>query len=160
MNPCVLFYQHKISNQDGNGLNDIWKYNHSDYERDHHFIQWIFPSDEPSSININAPVVDDSAKKAFRRNPILRMRLQKSYRQFLNFIGVSDSLIVTDEGLFYLRVRRRNHNLQRITRVLRSLTILGLRDHAVPFYEFLMGYSNDINEVTIDYWNRAINEAS
>lgn len=159
MNPGILFYQCKITNQDGDSIKDVWGYDYTEYERGHYFIQWMFPSDEPSSVNSSAPVVDKEFQDWFHGNVTLRLRLKKSYMQFLDFIGVDrtdNGLKVVDQGRFYLRVRNRNHNLQRITRVLRSLTILGLHDHAVDFHKFLMQYKREINQVTLDYWDSAI----
>lgn len=154
--PGVLFYQIKQGNQDNESIEDIWLYNHEEYERGHYFIQWMFPSDEASAINPQAPLVDKQFQSMFHGSEKLKLRLKKSYHQFLSFIGVNTKLVIVDEMTFYLRVRRRNHNLQRITRVLRSLTILGLHDHALAFHTFLMQHRDDINRMTLDYWTRVL----
>ena len=55
---------------------------------------------------------------------------------------------------------RGNHNFLRISRVLRSLSLLGLGPHAVAFLECLEGiYAEDpttVGSTTIGYWRRAI----
>ena len=155
MDTGLSFYQLKSSNQDGKSLQDIWDYNHIDYETDHNFIQWVFPSDVPSSVNPYAPIVSLKFRELFSKK--LQHRLIMSYVQFLDFIGVSiinDSLSICDEPRFYDCVRRKNHNLMRITRVLRSLTILGLYTTALTLFKFLRQYQHDI--VTLNYWKIAL----
>lgn len=159
MNKGVLFYQKQCNNQEGESLSDIWKYDHHEYEGGHHFIQWLFPSDEPSSVSPYAPLVDEDFRQDFQRSPKLKLRLKRSYEQFLNFMGLiidpQGDLSIHDRGVFYLRVQRPNHNLQRITRVLRSLNLLGLRSYALKLYNFLMQHSADINDITLQYWHKA-----
>lgn len=158
--PGIEFYRLRCSNQSGDSLNDVWNYEHSQYEAGHNFIQWVFPSDEPSSVNPYAPVVDDKFRKIFKSEPVLRLRLKRSFLQFLDFIGLSldhnNHIEIKNHGLFYLRVLRPNHNLQRITRVLRCLFILGHKTYAFAFHRFLMNHQNQINPITVDYWNGAI----
>lgn len=156
--PGILFYQLNGCTQDGASLTDIWDYNYEQYERKHTFIQWVFPSDEPSAVNPYAPVVDKEFKEQFGSD--LRERLLKSYQQFLDFIGLgltlSGSIKVVSESRFTSRITRHNHNLLRITRVLRSLTVLGLHSYALTLYEFLLIYKKYVNTTTLDYWEKAI----
>ena len=161
---AVKFYQITSPNQDGHMITDVWQYTESQYERGHWFIQWMFPSDEPSAVNPYAPVVTEAVQNSFAQDPNLRLRLRKSFHQFLDFIGVSPDtegkgighgFKITGPEAFFMRVQRRNHNQQRITRVIRSLFILGLSDDAERFYQFLMEHSNDISAVTLGFWKRA-----
>lgn len=154
------FYKCRVSNQDSQSLKDVWNFTEQQYEAEHGFIQWVFPSDEPSMVNSFAPVVDQEFQQEFKANPQLRLRLKRSYIQFLHFIGIditsNGALSISDKGRFYFRVQRRNHNLQRITRVIRSLYLLGLQDYALDLHAFLMQFKDQINQVTLDYWNMAI----
>lgn len=154
------FYKCRASNQDCHSLHDIWNFTDKEYEAEHGFIQWVFPSDEPSMVNSYAPIADQKLQQEFLSSPQLRLRLKRSYMQFLDFIGIditsNGALSINNKGKFYLRVQRRNHNLQRITRVIRSLYLLGLRDYALDFHAFLMQFKQQINPVTIDYWDMAI----
>lgn len=154
----ISFYKGLESNQDGDMITDIWNYTETEYERGHWFIQWMFPSDEPSSINPYGPVVNAQFQHDFRNE--LQPALQRSFRQFLRFIGVEIDVKgdykIIDAGRFYLRVQRRNHNLQRITRVLRCLHLLGGPSDAQHFYRFLLHYKDSVNSCTLDYWKRAL----
>jgi hypothetical protein len=53
-----------------------------------------------------------------------------------------------------------NHNFLRISRILRSLSLLGLRTHATALLKCLEGiYAEDphtIGATTLGYWRRAI----
>lgn len=153
----IDFYRGK-PNVDGLSLHDIRQFSDHEYDANHRFIQWVFPSDEPSSANPTAPVVAPHQAEAFcRRYKLLQVRLLHSYQQFLKFIGIgstpTSTLYIENYGKFHMRVERPNHNLQRITRVLRSLHILGLTQHAQTFHDFLMTHRDSINPVTIKYWN-------
>ena len=159
----IEFYLGNMPNQSGETIHDVWKFTDTEYEGGHNFIQWIFPSDEVSSVNPYAPVVDTTFREIFLRNIRLRVRLKHSYALFLAFLGLVENkpngaIHVFDHGKYYLRVLRPNHNLQRITRVIRCLNLLGLHSKALPFYEFLMNTDKEhgINPITVDYWHDAM----
>jgi hypothetical protein len=50
---------------------------------------------------------------------------------------------------------RQNHNWLRITRVLRSLNLLGLPDDAQAFFPLLTTMRGKIDPTTWQYWERA-----
>jgi hypothetical protein len=143
-------------NVHGVRLADVWNYSDHQYEAEHYFIQWVFPSDEPSAINMEAPIVDRALSMAFRGDIKMRVKLVRSFIQFLKFLGIGRDYKVVESGKFYLRVLRPNHNHRRITRVLRSLYILGLEDRALDFYAMLCQYRDQISPITFDYWTLAI----
>ena len=156
----ALFYNNQISTQSGIYLGDIWKFEEYEYERGHDFIQWVFPSDEVSSVNSLAPTVTNLDIEAFSTSCKLRLRLNRSFIQFLDFLGLSmidDVVYVSNQGKYYLRVLRPNHNWQRITRVLRCLCLLGLKDKARAFFVFLEKTHkvHGINLITFNYWQKA-----
>jgi hypothetical protein len=157
----ALFYNQQITTQSGITLGDIWKFSESEYEGEHDFIQWIFPSDEVSTINSLAPTIKDADIKAFAMSCKLRLKLNRSFVQFLDFLGLKlrdNEVYVSDMGKYYLRVLRPNHNWQRITRVLRCLCLLGLKDKARAFFIFLeqTHTQHGINPITFDYWKKAL----
>lgn len=155
------FYAGK-ANFNGLTLHEVWKYTDREYEGYHDFIQWVFPSDEPSMISRDAPVVTKEDAQLFRECASAQIKLIHSYRQFLRFIGVKidvqGNFVIVDQRKFNLRVRRCNHNLQRITRVIRCLYILGLPERAQQFVDFLEEADGKygLNEVSMMYWRNAI----
>lgn len=163
MTESYLEFYHGKANFDGLKLHEVWKYTDCEYDGYHDFIQWVFPSDEPSMILRDAPVVTEEDAVEFRESASAQIKLFHSYRQFLGFLGIKidlrGDLVIVDQGKFYQRVCRRNHNLQRITRVLRSLYILGLPERAQQFHQFLVDADKEygLNQISMDYWSNAVN---
>jgi hypothetical protein len=129
----------------------------ADWESEHDFIQWLFPTDVPSMFNPDAPVLDPATVAAFRADPLRCDRLRQSFDRWLAFCGVGRS----DAGLEFARPRpdvwnRQNHNWLRVTRVLRSLTVLGLTDEAVEFYLLLESVRPRVDADTWSHWRAAV----
>lgn len=63
-----------------------------------------------------------------------------------------------DRGPLWLRLG--NHNFLRITRILRSLTLLGCEQHAAAFFHSLeqiyVDNADTIGETTMRYWREAL----
>jgi hypothetical protein len=159
MSFSYLDFYSDVPNDDGLSIKDVWKFSSHDYEKEHNFIQWAFPSDEPSSINPWSPVVKYKDMITFRLNVKLRLKLLRSFRQFLMTLGLQmqgDKITIANNGVFYLQVLRPNHNLQRISRVLRSLYLLGHEQRARTFMAFLQNVHSKqgVNEIAYGYWER------
>lgn len=127
----VFYGDDEGANSSGYALEQVLGWPDGDWELQHDFIQWLFPTDEPSLFNPDAPVLDANTVARFRADPLLRHRLHRSYDRWLAFCGVAR----TDDGLAFDNPNprvwdRQNHNWLRITRVLRSLNLLGLPDEA------------------------------
>lgn len=144
------------TNSSGYTLEQVLEWDDADFEMQHDFVQWLFPTDEPSQFNPDAPVLDAATIARFRNDPLLRHRLRRAFDRWLSFCGI----IRTDDGLAfdnpYPRVwGRQNHNWLRVTRVLRSLNLLGLPDEAQTFFGLLTTIRAEIDPTTWRYWERA-----
>ena len=116
-------------NSSGYTLEQVLGWPDEDWELQHDFIQWLFATDEPSMFNADAPVLDAATIALFRADPLLRHRLRRAFGRWLAFCGIA----CTADGLAFDNPNprvwgRQNHNWLRITRVLRSLNLLGLPD--------------------------------
>lgn len=119
-------------------------------------MQWLFATDEPSLFNPDAPVLDTATIASFRADPLLRHRLRRAFDRWLAFCGI----IRTDDCLVFDNPNprvwgRQNHNWLRITRVLRSLNLLGLPDEAQAFFALLTTIWAKIDPTTWRYWDQA-----
>ena len=171
----VRFYSPTSQGTDleGRTLNAILSWPNTRLESSHSYIQTIFPVPEPSRFNRIAPLVDRATFKAFRSRSDLRDRLRESLVCMLRFYGLelqvsvesgSREVTVIRGNNFMERaprwVVRFNHNHQRMTRIIRSLRILGLEDEAVAFYstlERIFRQNKDvISRTSLDYWTRAV----
>lgn len=170
MNALLSFYRGESTNPEGRKLEDIWIWQRDRLENVHNYIQWLFPLPEPSRFNATAPLLDEEVIQAFLSNKELRKRLFRSFKLMLDFYGLQ---CVTSKALgvqiskadnfnsrkpFWLRPM--NHNHLRITRILRSLTLLGLSAYSKAFLICLQElYQEDpkaIDPKTMGFWEKAV----
>lgn len=140
----------------GYTLDAILGWPDEDWELQHDFVQWLFATDQESMFNPDAPVLDAATIARFRADPLLRHRLRRSFDRWLSFCGI----IHIDAGLAFDRPNpdvwgRPNHNWLRITRVLRSLNLLGLNNEARAFFALLTTIRSQTDSTTWGYWERA-----
>lgn len=173
MDPIVEFYRGEAL---PNGLRivDIWEWSFDQLEDAHDYIQWIFPLDTPSSANPDAPLVADDTARAFEWDDVLRDRVQRSLAVMLRFYGL-ERLVMPDEKLMMIRAanfqERRgvwlwpnNHNHLRLTRILRSLDLLGFPKDARALLKCLEDVArvegvDIISPETLDHWHHAVRPA-
>lgn len=171
-NQIVSFYAGRAVDDRGRSLRQIWRWPDEKLERVHDYIQWLFPLTEPSGFNPEAPTLDEEAIHEFRTRPELRTNLRVSFIRMLVFYGFElieeDPLRVVPSESFHDRSRNwltsSNHNHLRITRILKSLRLLGLEEEAAAFFRCLKGlYGKEsvmprprISEETFSYWRSAV----
>lgn len=152
----LAFYGEDGPNPSGYTLEQVLWWSDEDWEEQHDFIQFLFPTDEPSMFNADAPVLDAATIDRFRADPLLRHRLRRSFDRWLSFCGI----IRADAALAFDRPNpdvwgRPNHNWLRVTRVLHSLNLLGLTTEAQAFFDLLTTTRSSIDPTTWGYWERA-----
>ena len=138
-------------------------------EDTHDYIQWLFPLDVCSSVTPNAPHVDDTCKTAFRRDPALRATLLRSLDKMLAFYGMKLARGPTGDDVvraaFFAKraphwLTLGNHNYLRITRMLKSLVLLGHHQLAASLLKCLetmyLEHGQAIGTTTLAYWRHAV----
>ena len=165
----VAFYLNQRPNSSGRMIEDIWSWDYQKLEYTHDYIQWLFPLKQKSRFNLNAAVLNDDVIEAFRTNEHLRTRLEKSLKVMLSFYGLqcnelgSADIKITKSDEYQQRkpdwVEPGNHNYLRITRILTSLSILGLKNYAQAFFNCLkqiyLEEGKNIGSETYAYWDSA-----
>lgn len=163
----LRFYDGSGTDHRGRTVADIVAWDDGRLENVHDFIQWLFPLDEPSAVNPYAPLVTPGDQRAFAGNPELRRRLLASFTRMLAFYGfvcAGPAPVRVLKASDWASASRRwltpgNHNYLRITRILKSLKLLGATEHARAFYDALVPvYESNraaIGETTFEYWNDA-----
>lgn len=178
----IRFYDPSQCAPDARGrpLRDILAWEDPYLEGCHNYIQMLFPLPEGSPFNLDAPVVDREVFEAFRSREELRAGLRSSFERMLAFYGFE--LRVGGEGgeegeegeegagrvrvvlgpnyreAFANWVHRFDHNHLRISRILRSLRVLGLPDEAQAFFHALQEVFDSfgrISERSLMFWRRA-----
>ena len=167
----LTFYSGRSTDPRGRRLPDIQQWPDDLLESNHDFIQWMFPLLEPSSVHPEAPILDQETIRAFKAHPELQQNLRESFLRMLAFYGFE---LNVESGL---TVRRRsdfasqsagwlwpgNHNHLRITRILKSLRLLGLEPEARAFFKCLSElYAEEtgrgiprITATTFQFWSAA-----
>ena len=108
----------------------------------HDYIQWIFPLPERSGANPWAPVLTADTIAAIRGNAEMQGRLRAAFLRMLAFHGFVLENDAVREGPRFAAAARNwlrvgNHNHLRLTRLLRSLRVLGLEREALLLWEAL-----------------------
>jgi Opioid growth factor receptor (OGFr) conserved region len=164
----IDFYRGEGSDSDGRRLDDILAWNNGMLEAVHDFIQWLFPLPEPSRFNPDAPLLTPEDIAAFRQDPALRANLRRSFERILTFLGLqeaADAAVVPGPN-FAARTPSvwdyPNHNWLRITRILRSLHLLGLEAESQAFYRRLKDFHTrrqfPIDRETFAYWTDVVRD--
>jgi hypothetical protein len=168
--PLLAFYRGDGTDSRGRTLAAIQGWDDARLEAVHDYVQWVFPLPERSAFNPDAPLLTAEDVAAFRTDAVLRERLLASFRRMLAFYGFA--LGDADGGVqiaptpgFRRRsdawLRRGNHNLLRLTRILRCLTLLGLGTQARALLAALEAVDRGgavVGPVTLRYWRDAVQD--
>ncbi len=141
------------------GMSDDW------LESKHDFIQWMFPLVEKSGANPGAPLIDVNLVTLFRINERPRNNMLLGFDRMLKFYGLQR------EGTAIAKAKNWNerkeywftqptHNDLRISRMLKSMTVLSLEEYARSFFDALMRLAAEpgcgFSEESVGYWKAAI----
>ena len=166
----VAFYKGDVVHPDGYTLGGILAEDDYWLEAKHNYIQWLFPLNKPSEAVPASPIISDLEVELFRADSELKRKLTLSFQRMLMFYGFklavdsNDHPIVVRGPNFDQRksewLTSYNHNHLRISRILESLTLLGLPDMASIFFAALRELYRDnplsIGSTTYGYWERAV----
>jgi hypothetical protein len=165
----VAFYEGVAPDDRGRSLVEILRFDDDRLDEVHDFIQWLFPLPERSGAQPSAPILDGAAIAAFRSRPELRAALRRSLDRMLEFYGLAwCGERIVRSATFARRstnwLRAENHNHLRLTRMLRSLYLLGEPQAARALFDVLSDIfseerrsgRNRISERTFDFWKGAL----
>ncbi len=107
------FYTNKGETTEGFTFDEIIAWDNFWWDRSHKFIQWLFPLPEKSIFNPHAPLLDLETIAELERNEEFQNRFKDALYRYMVFLEEEDWL------------QTNNHNLMRISRVIRSANILG-----------------------------------
>jgi hypothetical protein len=164
--PSVQFYS---GGRDAAGrtLDEILAWDDERLEAVHDYIQWLFPTRQPSGVNPFAPLVTADTVRAFAADEALGQGLRRALDRMLAFYGLrrQGDQIEIDAARFPARARTwlhpGNHNHLRLTRMMESLAALGLREDALALKACLLDDvcaglgAGRVAARTIEFWTRA-----
>jgi hypothetical protein len=115
----------------------------------------------------DAPLAGPDCQRFFAEDPTRAIRLRRAFERMLDFYGLllvhAEAPQVVKGPHFHERaaiwLTPGNHNFLRLTRILKSLTLLGAGELAAALFWCLeaiyAGDSSTIGETTFGYWRRA-----
>ena len=153
---------------DGRTFDEIVGWDDARLEMVHDYIQWIFPLPERSGANPWAPVLDAATIAAIRGGAKAQARLRAAFLRMLAFYGFVLEGDAVLEGPRFTAASRNwlyagNHNHLRLTRMLRSLRVLGMEHEAEMLWDALRQlYEREsaagrrtITAETVAFWRQA-----
>lgn len=146
----IIFDFLKVSRPDNCGrmISDIWNYSYEKIETTHNYIQWLFPLFERSAFSTDAPILTVDLAEQIYADEICKSSLNRSLSLMRSFYGNNSHWANPSD-----------HNLLRITRILKSSALLLGKACSIEFYKFIMLRCNELEfkplTTTIDYWNEA-----
>ena len=161
----LQFYRGEGADESGRRIGDVWRYSVDELEGVHDYIQWLFPLEERSAFNPHAPLLDAETMAEFRRDATLRANVERSLGVMLEFYGFTlDGDQIARAPDFAARsrdwLRPGNHNFLRLTRILKSLALLGHEERAEELLACLEDVYRErptvIGSNTFGYWRRAV----
>ena len=171
----VAFYSGDVDDS-GRTLEEIWTWSDDELELVHDYIQWVFPTPQPSAVNPSAPLVTIETARQFNTNPELREAVGHSLDRMLSFYGLrrrpgdGPVRIEADPRRFEDRagewLNPGNHNHLRLTRMMQSLSALGLLAEARALQRCLVDdiYEGPgrgrITDDSYEFWLSAVPPAS
>lgn len=163
------FYSGRGRDDRGRTLAEILGWSDAGLEEIHDYIQWLFPLPERSGANPEAPVLDAGTIAEFRADSALRAAIHRAFLRMLAFYGLETSQDGVARAASYEEkscnwLRPGNHNHLRLTRILRSLTVLGLEQDALSLFDCLRSiYEADVSTKqsrisprTFQFWSKAV----
>lgn len=145
----ISFLQGAGPDSYGRYHDDILKFSDEELENVHNYIQWLFPLREPSEAVSESPFIEnEETVQILRNDEAVQESMVTALVRMHRFYEQND---------FWLR--QGDHNHLRITRILKSITLLNTKENAKDFYDFIMRRVENVQPVTaesLEFWRKSI----
>ena len=129
-------------------LSDIWNFRDIDIERNHDFVQILFPLEIRSNNTSHHYYIDSpELLSALINDDLVKENIIKSSKWFLKFLSRNEHW-----------KKSQDHNHLRITRIIKCIRLIVSDEEADNFYDDvleLLGNDNLINKRTLEFWSEA-----
>lgn len=125
--PLARFLLGEGADAAGRRLDDVLAMDDDALEREHDYIQWLFPLLVPSAAVPDAPVLEAAEIPTLRHNEIVRENILRAADRMADFYAANDHWLVPAD-----------HNHLRITRIIRALRLLVGHEEARDFHDAMM----------------------
>jgi|TARA_B100001057_G_scaffold275466_1_gene275686 DNA-binding transcriptional regulator/RsmH inhibitor MraZ len=159
----IKFFRGDGTDHVGRTLEDILAFDDFWLEHTHDYLQWLFPTPEPSHYNARVPVLSREDIASFRTDSYLRTQQNRALDRMLAFYGLErrggEILPLPDLNMkTQIWLKPAGHNHLRITRIIRSLQYCSQSElaHRLQSAVIELGKSvGKVREQTIGYWRSA-----
>lgn len=128
--PIIQFYVNGKSDPMGRTYASMMYFTEERMEECHDWVQWMFPTAESSAFASVYPVLTAEDVAKLQASPVARLRLIAAVDKFKDFMGIGN---VPDESKWKNWCTPGNHNLLRVTRIIRALRLFGEENVATTF---------------------------
>ena len=166
MNQLLSFYYGSHPDHKGRMLAEIVQQDDHWLESTHDYIQWLFPLDAISRASSHAPIVDGATIKAFHTDELLQKHMRVCLVRMLKFSGLRFDGQTLQKSIDWHQNKDRwftvhSHNSLRITRILKSMALLGLKRDAVAIHQGIEMLCTDeldcgITDESRQLWRQAV----
>lgn len=156
-NVIIGFLKGEIADPFDRMFEDILNFEDAEMEKCHQWIQQIFPLHEMSKHASTYPILTPEIVKDAKQHPEIISNLHKAKDRFEKFLAIGNYEDIDKQRKW---CKHRNHNLLRITRVIRSLRLFGMEKEAKELYNNAIVTANrfGVSIVTILYWQKALKD--
>lgn len=153
----IDFLEGKSKDYRGRTFQDMLDLTDIELERCHDQIQWMWPLHEESKHAHTYPVVTKPLVGKANVNPVILKNLMRAKIRMEKFYGLGE---YEDEQKQMRWCKDRDHNLLRITRIIRCLRLFGMENEATDFYDKVSRVADrrGISPITLFYWEKAYND--
>ena len=128
---------------------DILRFSDKELEETHDYIQWLFPLREPSRAVPDSPFLgSEETVRILRDDEQVQENIVAALVRMERFYRNND---------FWLR--QGDHNHLRITRILKSVSLLNASENAREFYDSIMELvegAMPVSKESLGYWKESI----
>lgn len=171
MGRLLEFWRGTGTNQSGHTFEDVMRFNDSQLEDEHDYIQWIFPLDEASRAQPSSPVLTQADIDVLTTEPGMMLKagfvlgLMTKFFGFDMYRNGNDFRFVRADDFDERAsnwISARNHNFLRLTRMLKSMSLLNYDYYAIALQKLLLEIADDpeykttIGPATRKFWQEAI----
>jgi len=147
------FLEGKVPDYLGRYYDDMLRWSDEELEKCHDQVQWCFPLHEESKHSLVHPVVTKEIAEGISQTAL--ENLLKATDRYRRFFGIGKYKDSKKQARW---CKDRDHNLLRITRIIRCLRLFGLDSHAREFYKdvSVAAFGRPISSTTIAFWHDAL----
>lgn len=156
--PVLKYLEGQAPDYLGRYYTDTLKWSDKELEKCHDQVQWVFPLHEASKHAFVHPVVTKDIAELASTSEKVRANLLAATERYKEFFGIGNYWDSKKHALWFTSG---NHNLLRITRIIRSLRLFGLETEAANFRNAAIAagpgdLSPEEARDVLSYWYHAI----